>query len=217
MSEKKQKKHEASADVSTTADNLQEKATAWDISSVADGDLREFAESVITALREENEQLLAEQEQLKNQIKKGDEYLNQLVILKSDFENYRRRTTSNAESAKADGRMEVVEKIFPILDTFDKARQMLSAEQMATFNLVAKQFETILSQIGVEKMETLGKEFDPQTSSAVYKQIVDTREQDGLVLEEYASGYRYGDKILRYATVSVGVFEDTDGKQEDAN
>ena len=45
----------------------------WDISSVPEKDLREFAENVIDALKEENQQLLAEQEELKKQIAKGDE------------------------------------------------------------------------------------------------------------------------------------------------
>ena len=188
--------------------NQQNTEGVWNISNVPDGELREFAQGVIDALKEENEQLLKEQDELRQQIKKGDEYLNQLVVMKSDFENYRRRTNASAENAKADGRMEVVEKMFPILDTFDKARQMLSQEEMATFNLVAKQFETILAQVGVEKMQSLGKPFDPNTMSAVYKQPVKDKEQDNIVLEEYASGYLYGEKVLRYATVAVGVFEE---------
>lgn len=198
------------ADETTQKETVeQNQKPSWDISSVEDKDLREFAQSVISALREENEQLLAEQEDFKKQLKKGEEYLNQLVILKSDFENYRRRTASSVETAKADGRMEAVEKFFPILDTFDKARQMLKKEEMATFDLVAKQFETILKQVGVEKMNVLGKEFNPNFCSAVYKQPVSDKQQDNIVLEEYASGYIYGEKVLRYATVCVGVFEES--------
>lgn len=179
----------------------------WTIDSVPDEELREFARSVIDLLKEENEQLMAEQEELKKQIKKSDEYLNQLVVLKSDFENYRRRTSANAEASKSDGRLEVVEKVFPILDTFDKARQMLSEKEMEPFRLIAKQFDTILRQIGVEKMEVLGTEFDPKTSNAVHKLSVDDETKDNVVLEEYAAGYVYGEKVLRYATVAVGKFE----------
>lgn len=179
----------------------------WTIDSVPDEELREFAKSVIDSLKEENEQLMAEQEELKKQIKKSDEYLNQLVVLKSDFENYRRRTSASAEASKSDGRLEVVEKVFPILDTFDKARQMLSGKEMEPFELIAKQFDTILRQIGVEKMEVLGTEFDPKTSNAVHKLSVDDETKDNVVLEEYAAGYVYGEKVLRYATVAVGKFE----------
>ena len=179
----------------------------WTIDSVPDEELREFAKSVIDSLKEENEQLMTEQEELKKQIKKSDEYLNQLVVLKSDFENYRRRTSASAEASKSDGRLEVVEKVFPILDTFDKARQMLSEKQMEPFELIAKQFDTILRQIGVEKMEVLGTEFDPKTSNAVHKLSVDDETKDNVVLEEYAAGYVYGEKVLRYATVAVGKFE----------
>ncbi|MBR5250706.1 MAG: nucleotide exchange factor GrpE [Clostridia bacterium] len=194
-----------------------QEGVTWDISNVPDGELREFAESVINSLKEENQQLLAEHKELKKQIAKGDEYLNQLVVLKNDFENYRRRTTASTESAKADGKMEVVEKMFPILDTFDKARQMLSKEEMATFNLVAKQFEKILENVGVNKMQVVGLPFDPNTSSAVYKQPVNDKEQDNIVMEEYASGYSYGEKILRYATVSVGVFEEKQEENQNLN
>ena len=179
----------------------------WTIDSVPDEELREFAKSVIDSLKEENEQLMAEQEELKKQIKKSDEYLNQLVVLKSDFENYRRRTSASAEASKSDGRLEVVEKVFPILDTFDKARQMLSEKEMEPFELIAKQFDTIIRQIGVEKMEVLGTEFDPKTSNAVHKISVDDETKDNVVLEEYAAGYVYGEKVLRYATVAVGKFE----------
>ena len=179
----------------------------WTIDSVPDEELREFAKSVIDSLKEENEQLMAEQEELKKQIKKSDEYLNQLVVLKSDFENYRRRTSASAEASKSDGRLEVVEKVFPILDTFDKARQMLSEKEMEPFELIAKQFDTILRQIGVEKMEVLGTEFDPKTSNAVHKLSVDDETKDNVVLEEYAAGYVYGEKVLRYATFAVGKFE----------
>lgn len=179
----------------------------WTIDSVPDEELREFAKSVIDSLKEENEQLMTEQEELKKQIKKSDEYLNQLVVLKSDFENYRRRTSASAEASKSDGRLEVVEKVFPILDTFDKARQMLSEKEMEPFELIAKQFDTILRQIGVEKMEVLGTEFDPKTSNAVHKLSVDDETKDNVVLEEYAAGYVYGEKVLRYATVAVGKFE----------
>ena len=179
----------------------------WTIDSVPDEELREFAKSVIDSLKEENEQLMTGQEELKKQIKKSDEYLNQLVVLKSDFENYRRRTSASAEASKSDGRLEVVEKVFPILDTFDKARQMLSEKEMEPFELIAKQFDTILRQIGVEKMEVLGTEFDPKTSNAVHKLSVDDETKDNVVLEEYAAGYVYGEKVLRYATVAVGKFE----------
>lgn len=182
----------------------------WTIDSVPDNELREFARSVVDSLKEENEQLLLEQDELKKQVKKNDEYLNQLVVLKNDFENYRRRTTANAEAMRAEGRLDVVEKVFPILDTFDKARQMLSEPEMATFELVAKQFDTILGQIGVKKMDVLGTDFDPKTANAVHKVSVDDESKDNVILEEYAAGYVYGEKVLRYATVAVGKYEKTE-------
>lgn len=183
------------------------------IDDVEDCDLREYARTMLDALSQENEQLIEEQKKLNEQIKKGDGYLNQLVILKSDFENFKRRNANATETAASEGKLFVIEKMLPILDTFDKARQMLSQREMATFDLVQRQFEKILSDVGVEKMEVLNLPFDPNFANAVHKQKVSDEKQDNVVIEVYQNGYKFGDKVLRYATVCVGQL----GKRNDGN
>ena len=103
--------------------------------------------------------------------------------------------------------------MLPILDTFDKAREMLSQREMATFDLVQRQFEKILYDVGVEKMEVLNLPFDPNFANAVHKQEVSDEKQDNVVIEVYQNGYKFGDKVLRYATVCVGQL----GKRNDGN
>ena len=51
----------------------------------------------------------------------------------------------------------------------------------------------------------LGQPFDPATANAVHSLETDKEEEKNVVLEVYANGYRYGDKVLRYAQVCVGV------------
>ena len=153
----------------------------------------------------EYEILIKEQAELKKQIEKGNSYLDMLAALKSDFENYRRRTNAQAENSEKEGRLFVIKKLLPVLDTFDRAREMLDEVTMTTFNLIVRQFDKVLADCGVEVIDVLGQPFDPATANAVHSLETDKEEEKNVVLEVYANGYRYGDKVLRYAQVCVGV------------
>lgn len=167
--------------------------------------LREYAKALIDGLTKENEILIKEQAELKKQIEKGNSYLDMLAALKSDFENYRRRTNAQAENSEKEGRLFVIKKLLPVLDTFDRAREMLDEVTMTTFNLIVRQFDKVLADCGVEVIDVLGQPFDPATANAVHSLETDKEEEKNVVLEVYANGYRYGDKVLRYAQVCVGV------------
>ena len=167
--------------------------------------LREYAKALIDGLTKENEILIKEQAELKKQIEKGNSYLDMLAALKSDFENYRRRTNAQAENSEKEGRLFVIKKLLPVLDTFDRAGEMLDEVTMTTFNLTVRQFDKVLADCGVEVIDVLGQPFDPATANAVHSLETDKEEEKNVVLEVYANGYRYGDKVLRYAQVCVGV------------
>lgn len=180
-------------------------ANTEDMDSMDEVRLREYAKVLIEELTKENEQLISEQADLKKQIEKGNSYLDMLTALKSDFENYRRRTNAQAESSESEGKLFVIKKLLPVLDTFDRAKEMLDANTMATFNLIVKQFDKVLADCGVEVIDVLGLPFDPSTANAVHSLETDKEEEKNVVLEVYANGYRYGDKVLRYAQVCVGI------------
>ena len=116
-----------------------------------------------------------------------------------------RRTNAQAENSEKEGRLFVIKKLLPVLDTFDRAREMLDEVTMTTFNLIVRQFDKVLADCGVEVIDVLGQPFDPATANAVHSLETDKEEEKNVVLEVYANGYRYGDKVLRYAQVCVGV------------
>lgn len=167
--------------------------------------LREYAKVMIDALTKENEQLIKEQAELKRLIEKGDRYLDQLAAMKNDFENYRRRTNAQAETSKEEGKLSVLSKLLPVLDTFDRAKEFSDEKTMSALGLIVKQFDKVLDECGVEVIEVLGKPFDPGTANAVHSVETEKEEEKNVVLEVYANGYRYGDRVLRYAQVCVGV------------
>ena len=71
--------------------------------------------------------------------------------------------------------------------------------------MIFQQYKDILAKLGVTEIEALGQPFDPATANAVHSLETDKEEEKNVVLEVYANGYRYGDKVLRYAQVCVGV------------
>ncbi|MBQ2724066.1 MAG: nucleotide exchange factor GrpE [Clostridia bacterium] len=159
-------------------------------------------EDVIACYVKENEELIAENEKLKQELEKSQKYLDQLVSMKSDFENYKRRVRMDAEENKKQGIGETVEKIFAVLDTFELASQHVKEENSKqAFALVQRQFEKILSDLGVTEIEVLNLPFDAMTSNALSK--VSDQENSGKVVQVYQKGYRYDNKILRYAQVIV--------------
>lgn len=169
------------------------------------------------ALTDENEKLIAENEQLKaerdklsstckrlqSSADKSDTYLNQLVAMKNDFESYKRRIKFNGEQAKKEGAQSVLVKLIAIVDTFEIAAKHLDGDNLKAFAMVQSQFEQILSDFGVVKMDVMGQPFDPLRMNALSK-LDKGAENTDLVVEVYKNGYELDGKVLRYAEVLVG-------------
>lgn len=186
-----------------------EKATrdGIDIDKLGEEDLRTLCKTqsdLVKALVDENETLIKEQKELNKKIEKGNGYLDQLTHMKSDFENFKRRTNAARDNSKDEGKIFVIEKILPVLDTFDRAQQSLKGKpELEAFNMVHRQFDKALKEMGLEEVEVLGETFDPNLSYAIAKEEAG-EENVGKVVEVMSKGYKFKDKIVRYSQVKVG-------------
>jgi Molecular chaperone GrpE (heat shock protein) len=132
--------------------------------------------------------------------------LNKLAGLKNDFERYKSRTNSATDTAKDDGKIFVIEKLVPVLDTFDRAKESVTDEiTIKALELILKQFEKVLNDIRIEEIEVLNQTFDPNFANAIVKQPVEEDTKKGVVLTVIAKGFKYKGKIIRYPQVIVGV------------
>ena len=128
--------------------------------------------------------------------KERDDYLDALKRLQADFENYKKRIlkqqTEHFERA-AEG---LVEKLLPVLDTFDLAQK----HGGDGLDQVQGQLMAALEKEGLERIDPLGKPFDPNESEAVAHE-----EGDGgpVVSDVMRTGYRFKGKLLRPAMVKV--------------
>ena len=163
-----------------------------------------------SALAEEKERLTAENDKLAATCKrlqssadKSDTYLNQLVAMKNDFDSYKRRMKFNGDQAKKEGAQQVLTKLLAIIDTFVLAAKHLDGDNLKAFNMVQAEFEQVLTDFGVVKMDVMGQPFDPIRMNALSK-LDRGAENTDLVVEVYKDGYMLDEKVLRYAEVIVG-------------
>ena len=140
-----------------------------------------------------------------NNVKNGlaDEYLNMARVIQADFDNYRKRSAESIRQAKIDGTAEALEIFIPCLDVFKKAKDMITDENSKKgIEMLENEILSSLKTLGVEKIETVGKQFDPNIHHCLMV-MEDKNKPDNVVLDEYQAGYKYKDKIIKYSQVIV--------------
>ena len=156
----------------------------------------------------------AEEKKEKKKSKKKDkkdekiEELNDRLLRNmAEFENFRNRSEKE-KAAKFDmGAKNVVEKVLPIVDNFERGLAAVPEEEQDNafvkgMEAVYKQFTTVLEEIGVTPIEAVGKEFDPNLHNAVMHDEDETKEAN-IISEEFQKGYMYKASVVRHSMVKV--------------
>ena len=102
--------------------------------------------------------------------------------------------------------MDLVRELLPVLDDFERALKIESADQVYAkgIELIYQRLWDIVKKMGVEPVEATGRKFDPNLHEAVVRVETDEAE-DQTVLEEFQRGYNFKGKLLRPAMVKVAV------------
>jgi molecular chaperone GrpE len=126
----------------------------------------------------------------------------------ADFENYRKRIEKERfeDSKRATAR--VIEGLIPVIDGFEHA---LAAHREAEYETYRKGFELIYKQLldnitklGAERIDPVGKPFDPHLHQAMDRTET-TEHADGIILQTFQPGYVFHGRVLRPAMVRVAV------------
>jgi len=140
--------------------------------------------------------------------KLADSYYDQLLRLKAEFDNYRKRIEKEKEELIKFGKEELVVKLLDILDSLDLALSSTKDEKnehksiREGVELIHKQFREVLEKEGVKKLEVQGEKFDPNLHYAVEYQESD-KHNDNVILEEIRPGYLLYERVIRPAMVVV--------------
>ena len=133
----------------------------------------------------------------------ANEYLDMAKRIQAEFDNYRKRNIDAIKNAKEEGKASVIVSILPCIDAIDRAIKMTQDENtLQGLKMVGDKFNEVLLGLGVKKMDSIGKQFDPNLHN-VLSSIEMQGKESGEIIEEYASGYFLGDKVLRFAQVVV--------------
>ncbi len=135
------------------------------------------------------------------------ELTDRLMRQMAEFDNFRKRTEREKAQMFEIGAKDIIEKILPVVDNFERGFAGLSEEELATpfaqgMDKVYKQMVSTLEAAGVKPIEAVGKEFDPNLHNAVMHE--DNEEfGENIVSEEFIKGYTYRDSVVRHSMVKV--------------
>lgn len=122
--------------------------------------------------------------------------------MKADFENLKKNSEKEKQGYKALICSSFIEKLLPVLDTFDQAMLNTSSEsERKGLGLVYSQMLDILSKEGLKPIETIGKTFDPYLHEILMKESSD--KDDDEIIEEFQKGYTLGERVIRHSKVKV--------------
>ena len=132
---------------------------------------------------------------------------NQYLRLAADFDNFRKRQEQERENLLKYGAENTVKKLIEVLDNFDRGTKALETiedceKAKECYNLAYKNFNDVLSKIGLETIPAEGQEFDPNLHEAVMQTPTDEKPEN-TIIAELQKGYKLGDKVLRATLVNV--------------
>lgn len=119
----------------------------------------------------------------------------------ADYQNLERRVSQERILHGQRAVKDVVLTLLPAIDTLTQAAKHIKDEG---FSLALKHFDDSLARIGVTKIETVGKKYDPFTMEVIASEAVEDNKKIDIVLEEFRAGYMVADELIRPAQVKVG-------------
>lgn len=129
-----------------------------------------------------------------------DKYLRLLA----EYDNFRKRSLKERLDASADATAKAALEVISVIDNFERAMAAECSDEgyKKGVEMIYGQFTEVIKKLGVEEIEALGKEFDPNLHNAV-SQVEDENFGENTVSQVYQKGYRLGDKVIRCAMVVV--------------
>ena len=137
----------------------------------------------------------------------AEDYKRKWYAVSAEYDNYRKRTQTQASQAYQDGKAEPILKLLPVADTFGYAYDGASDEKTkAGIDKIVKNFVNILQSMGVEEIPVnVGDKFDESVAEAVLNMPAEEGEEANVVKAVLKKGYRREGKVIRFAQVTVSV------------
>lgn len=152
-----------------------------------------------------NKDLSDIQAKLEEQTKKTDEYYEYLQRTMAEFDNYKKRVAKDREMVYENSLSDVVEKILPVMDNFEKAIAVETNDKdfKNGVDMIYNQLKETLKSLGVAEVGEVGETFDPYLHDAVMR-TDDENYGEKVICEVFRKGYVLKEnKVIRHAMVKV--------------
>jgi len=194
-------------EVPSSADDLSQEQQA----------LPEAEEAVVPEEIDPTERILELEKALSDAESKAQEYQQQLLRLRADYDNLRRRVTKEREEFLHFAGEALVKTLLPVLDDFELALKS-PGEELSEFlrgvEMIYRQLYDILTREGLSVLPAVGEEFDPGRHEAVAFETSD-QQPPNTVVAELRRGYTFRGKVIRPALVKVSKAQDGSDQQPD--
>lgn len=187
-------------DIDAEAEAAETEVEAEAAEECSEGETEEAAEA--TEETKEKKSFFKKKKDKKDQ--QIEELTDRLKRSMAEFDNYRKRTEKEKSSMYVIGAKEIVEKMLPIVDNFERGlAQAAEGDAFADgMKMIYKQMMTTLEGLGVKAIEAVGQEFNPDFHNAVMH-VEDETVGENIIVEELQKGYTYKDFVIRYSMVKV--------------
>lgn len=187
----------------------EETAAADGSTEEASGDVQEETAAEQEAEKEpqtKEKRFFKKKEKKDKKDEKIEELTDRLTRQLAEFDNYRKRTEKEKASMYTIGAKDIVEKILPVVDNFERGLATVEHPEDDPFaegmNKIYKQLVKTLEDMGVTVIEAVGQEFDPNLHNAVMH-VEDEEAGENIIVEEFLKGYKYKDIVVRHSMVKV--------------
>lgn len=191
-------------------ENAAETAESADVSeqtATEEKDVQQTAQPEEKADKKKNKKLDAKIAELEKKLADADaaaaEQNDRYLRMAAEYDNFRKRSAKEKEGIYADAYADALKSILPIIDNLERAVGVEGAEALSKgLEMTLKGAAEALEKMGVEPFGAEGDIFDPNMHSAMMM-VDDENHKEGEIVTVFQKGYRKGDKIIRYAMVTV--------------
>ena len=191
-------------------ENAAETAESADVSEQtagAEADAQQTAQTEEKADKKKNKKLDAKIAELEKKLADADvaaaEQNDRYLRMAAEYDNFRKRSAKEKEGIYADAYADALKNILPIIDNLERAGGVEGVEALSKgLEMTRKGAAEALGKMGVEPFGAEGDTFDPNMHSAMMM-VDDENHKEGEIVTVFQKGYKKGDKIIRYAMVTV--------------
>ena len=156
---------------------------------------------------QDQDELSLMKEQMEEALREKDQFRALAQRAQADLTNYKRRAADQMDELRRSAKEQLILKVLGVIDDFSRAIEMIPQDAVAPgwfegLEFVGKNFQTILDSEGISKIEAKGQPFEPWEHEAVFFEETDEVEE-GTVVRVIREGYKFRDRVLRAAQVSV--------------